>query len=101
MPGVKVRMGRMEDFADAILAEKPNLPVIKAEAPDTWIHGIMCDPGGVRTARNVRPLMPAVEALNTQLRGWGVAEPGVAEELRGPTSRACCIANTRGAARPA
>ena len=81
LPGVKVRMGKMEDFADAILAEHPDLPVIKGETPDTWIHGIMCDPGGTRTARNVRPLMPAVEALNTQLRGWGLDLPDPAEKL--------------------
>jgi hypothetical protein len=35
MPGVKVRVGRLEDFADAVLATNPDLPVIKAEAPDT------------------------------------------------------------------
>jgi hypothetical protein len=81
LPGVKVRMGRMEDFADAILAEKPELPVVKGEAPDTWIHGVMCDPGGVRTARNIRPLMPVVEALNTQLRAWGIAVPDSSPEI--------------------
>ena len=81
LPGVKVCMGKMEDFADAIIAEHPDLPVVKGETPDTWIHGIMCDPGGVRTARNVRPLMPAVEALNTQLRAWGLDLPDPAAKL--------------------
>ena len=81
MPGVKVRMGTMEELADAILAEKPDLPVVKGETPDTWIHGCMCDPGGMRTARNVGPLMPAVEVLNTQLRHWGVAVADPAKEL--------------------
>ena len=41
----------------------------------------MCDPGGVRLARDTRPLMPAVEALNTQLRAWGVAVPDVKRDL--------------------
>jgi len=81
MPGVKVRMGTMEEFAAAILAEKPDIPVIKGETPDTWIHGSMCDPGGMRTARNVRPLMPVVEVLNTQLRAWGVQAADPAKEL--------------------
>src|SRR5690606_3687511 len=44
LPGVKVRMGRLSDFADAILAEKPELPVVRADMPDTWIHGILSMP---------------------------------------------------------
>jgi hypothetical protein len=73
LPGVRVRMGTMEEFADAIVAENPNLPVVKGEMPDTWIHGCMSDPGGMRLARNTAPLLPGVEALNTQLRLWGVS----------------------------
>jgi hypothetical protein len=81
LPAAKVHMGTMEEFADAILAEKPNLPVVKGETPDTWLHGCMCDPGGMKTARNTGPLLPAVETLNTQLRGWGVRIIDPAEEL--------------------
>ena len=50
LPGVKVRMGRLSDFADAILAEKPKLPVIRADMPDTWIHGIMSMPTEAQSA---------------------------------------------------
>src|SRR3984893_7759816 len=71
-PDVKVRMGTLDDIADAILAEKPELVVVRGETPDTWIHGCMSDPGGMRHARNVRPLIPAVEVLHTQLRQWGL-----------------------------
>jgi alpha-mannosidase len=72
LPDVKVRMGTLDDIADAILAEKPELAVVRGETPDTWIHGCMSDPGGMRHARNVHPLIPAVEVLHTQLRQWGV-----------------------------
>ena len=72
LPGVKIRMGSLDDIADAILAEKPELDVVRAETPDTWIHGCMSDPGGMRQARNVHPLIPAAEVLHTQLRQWGV-----------------------------
>src|ERR1035441_4235825 len=72
LPGVKVRIGRMSDFADAILAQKPDLPVVRCDAPDSWIHGPMSDPAGARLARNTRPLIAATDALNTQLRGWGL-----------------------------
>jgi alpha-mannosidase len=74
LPGVRVRMGTLDDIADAILAEKPNLTVVRGETPDTWIHGCMSDPGGMRLARNVHPLIPAVEVLHTQLRQWGVQD---------------------------
>ncbi|MFI5378312.1 MAG: polysaccharide lyase family protein [Tepidisphaerales bacterium] len=81
MPGVKVRIGRLSDFADAILAEKPDLPIVRGEMPDTWIHGPMSDPAGARLARNTRPLIGAAEALNTQLRAWGQTVPDAAEPV--------------------
>ncbi len=81
MPGANIHMGTMEQFADAILAEKPDLPVVKGEMPDTWIHGCMCDPGGMKIARNNNPLMSVAEALNTHLRGWGVPVADPSKEL--------------------
>ncbi len=81
MPGVKVRIGRLSDFADAILAEKPELPIVRGEMPDTWIHGPMSDPAGAKLARNTRPLIGATEALNTQLRAWGQVVPDAAEPV--------------------
>ena len=78
LPGAKVRIGRLSDFADALLAEKPDLPVVRGDAPDTWIHGLMSDPAGGKIARNLRPLVAATESLNTQLRAWGVPVPDAA-----------------------
>ena len=81
LPEVKVRMGIMDDFVTAILAEKPELPVIKGEMPDTWIHGVMCDPGGIRLSREVHPLLASAEALNTQLHWWGVKTPSISKSV--------------------
>lgn len=81
MPHTKIRMGTMGEFADALLAENPDLPVVKGEMPDTWIHGCMSDPGGTRTARNIGPLMPVAETLGTQLRDWGVQFTDPSKEL--------------------
>jgi alpha-mannosidase len=81
LPGVKVRMGTLDDIADAILAEKPELAVVSGETPDTWIHGCMSDPGGMRLARNVHPLIPAVEVLHAQLCRWGVQAEAHDEEI--------------------
>jgi alpha-mannosidase len=72
LPGIKLRIGRLSDFADAILAEKPTLPVIRADMPDTWIHGPMCDPIGASKARNIRPLIAIAEMLGTQSGQWGI-----------------------------
>jgi alpha-mannosidase len=80
-PGVKVRIGRLSDFGDAIVAEKPELPLVRGDTPDTWIHGPMSDPAGAKLARNTRPLIAATEALNTQLRGWGLPVPNEAAAI--------------------
>jgi hypothetical protein len=75
LPGVTVRIGRLSDFADSILAEKPDLPVVRADMPDTWIHGPMCDPQGAKLARTIRPSIAAAETLGTLLGAWGVPQP--------------------------
>ena len=71
LPGVKVRIGRLSDFADAIVAEKADLPVVRGDAPDTWIHGPMSDPAGAGSPATSGPLIAATESLNTQLRRLG------------------------------
>jgi hypothetical protein len=81
MHGVKVSVGRLEDFADAILVTHPDLPVVKAEAPDTWIHGCMSDPGGMKIARNINPLLPALEGLNTQLKNWNIVVADITKDI--------------------
>jgi alpha-mannosidase len=81
LPGVKVRIGRLSDFADAIVAERADVPVVRGDMPDTWIHGPMCDPQGGKVARNVRPAIAAAESLNTLLRATGVRTPDVAKTV--------------------
>ncbi len=72
LPGVTVRIGRLSDFSDALLAEKPALPVVRGDMPDTWIHGPMADPRGASLARNVRPAIATAETLGSHLAAWGV-----------------------------
>lgn len=81
LPGVKVRMGTMDDFVDAMLKANPEIPVVKGEMPDTWVHGIMCDPGGSKLSREVHPQLAAAEALHTQLDLWGVPQSSIAREV--------------------
>ncbi len=67
MPNVKITVGQLDDFADRILKENLSLPIVKSDMPDTWIHGIMCDPAGVKLARQTLPALFMNEALNTTL----------------------------------
>ena len=86
MPGIRVHFGTLDDFARAVLAEKPELPVVRGDMPDTWIHGWLSMPIESKAAHTVRPLQPAVETLDTQLRAWGLTTgdlaPGAGRGLR-------------------
>lgn len=74
LPDVKVRIGRLSDFADAILEKEDlvSIPVVRGDTPDTWIHGPMCDPQGRIAARRAQVELPAAESLSTMLEVWGV-----------------------------
>ena len=75
LPGVRIRLGRLSDFGDAILKENPKLPVVRADLADTWIKGIMSMPVETKLARNIRPQIAALDALGTLLTAWGVRVP--------------------------
>jgi alpha-mannosidase len=81
LPGVRVHFATLDDFATAVLAEKPELPVVRADTPDTWIHGLLSMPIETKTARNIRPLEPALDALDTELRCWKVPTSALAASL--------------------
>jgi hypothetical protein len=76
-PGANVRVGRLEDFADLVLAGKPELPVVRTDLPDPWIHGLLSHPDFTRLAHNLRPAFPALDALTTLERTWGIYRPSV------------------------
>jgi len=81
LPGVKIHFGTLDDFAKAVLAEKPDLPTIKGDTPDTWIHGLMSNPQESKIARNIRPLEPALDALNEQMQIWGLSTSPLKDKL--------------------
>lgn len=80
-PQVKLHFASMEEFAKAVLAENPKLPVIKGDMVDPWIHGIMAMPVETKMARNIRPFESALEILNTQLKIWNAPAKPIAKEL--------------------
>lgn len=83
LPGVQIHFGTLDDFARAVAAENPPLPVVSADMPDTWIHGWLSMPQEAKAARQFRALEPALDALDTHLRAWGLApanlQPALAE----------------------
>ncbi len=81
LPGVQVHVGTLDDFARAVLAENPDLPVVRGDMPDTWIHGWLSMPIEAKLAQNMRPLEPALDALDTQLRAWGLKTADLAPAL--------------------
>ena len=82
LPGVRVRFGQMSDFAETILREKPELPVIRGDLPDTWIHGIGSMPVETQLAHSTRPRIGALESLDTLLGIWGAARASAGEAVR-------------------
>jgi alpha-mannosidase len=81
MPGVTVKIGKLSDFSDKVIAESPDLPVVRGDMPDTWVHGVMSNPAGTKTARNIRPWIGTLEALNTLQKAWGIYVPDISESI--------------------
>jgi len=83
-PGVKIRFGKMEDFADAIFEEEKNgakIPVVRADMPDSWIHGMGTMPVEEALAHKTRKEITAVETLDVNMRLWGLLRPDVSNQL--------------------
>jgi len=66
-PGVRVRIGRLADFGNAILDKEDlsKIPVVREDMPDSWVFGPMCDPAGQRIARRIHEELSYIEILET------------------------------------
>jgi len=81
LPGVNLHFGSLDDFARAIAKENPQLPTVRGDMPDTWIHGWMSMPVEAKISRNTRPLQPVMDILDTELRAWGQQTADLAPAL--------------------
>jgi len=80
--GIKARAGSMDDFADLILQDDlSNLPVVRSDLPDPWIHGLMSFPEACKQAQNVRPFIGALDSLTTLERIWGIYRPDISRTI--------------------
>lgn len=69
-PNARIRIGRISDFYDALMLENPELPVVRGDMPDTWIHGYMSMPREVKNMRNLQKEIYSFETLNTLCNLW-------------------------------
>jgi len=84
MPGVKIRFGKMEDFADAIFKEEKTgikVPVVRADMPDCWIHGMGTMPVEEAISHATRNKITSVEILDLHLRSWGLPRTDIHKDL--------------------
>lgn len=70
MPNARIRIGRLSDFYDQLMKENPELPVIKGDMPDTWIHGYMSTPREIKLSKKLQRETYNTEILNTQMKSW-------------------------------
>jgi alpha-mannosidase len=69
-PNAKVRIGRMSDFYNSIIKENPQLPTVKGDMPDTWIHGFMSMPREVKDSRRINSDLTTLESANNLYYLW-------------------------------
>ena len=87
----------MSEFAEAILREKPDLPAIRGDMPDTWIHGIGSMPIETQLAHTTPGHRLGRWSRST--RCWGLGAPPKAPPEKWsawPTRTRCCSASTLG-----
>jgi hypothetical protein len=70
LPGTRVRIGQLSDFYDAIMKDNPEIPVIRGDMPDTWIHGYMSMPKEVKRNKMLQKIVYQAQNLNTLLAAW-------------------------------
>ncbi len=69
-PGTRIKIGQLSDFYDAIMKENPEIPVIRGDMPDTWIHGYMSMPREVKKNKQIQRSVYQAQNLNTLNGIW-------------------------------
>lgn len=81
-PNTQLFFGTMDDFYIELSKEDlSQLPIIRGDMPDTWIHGIGSMPAETGIAMQVRPLISGWESLNTHLAMLGLLPNSSKEKI--------------------
>jgi alpha-mannosidase len=67
----ELRFGTLEDFAADLLAGEPELPVVRGDLADSWIHGVGSAPAEVARARSLRSRISSLEGYATWSEALG------------------------------
>jgi hypothetical protein len=82
MPNVNVKIGRLSDFHDLLMKENPDLPVVKGDMPDTWIHGYMSMPRETKLSKELQRKTYNIEILNCQMNQWGMSSNSISPAIK-------------------
>lgn len=82
IPDVNIKIGRLSDFYDLLMKEKPNLPVVNGDMPDTWIHGYMSMPRETKLSKELQRKTYNTEILNSQMNQWGMVSKSVSPIIK-------------------
>ncbi len=74
-PGTEVSFGTLDDFARALAGSARNLPVVRKDLADSWIHGVGSMPAEVAILRSARNQLVQLESARA-LRKLGPAGAG-------------------------
>jgi len=66
-PDAKIHFGTMDDFYYDFINSNPNLPIVKGDLADSWIHGIGTYPIETSIIRVIRKKVKNSESMNTFL----------------------------------
>lgn len=72
LPDAKVHVGTMDDFYNHIIESNLDIPVIKKDLSDSWIHGVGSYPGEVSKIRRSRRHLIDAEKLMAFLKAKGL-----------------------------
>ena len=78
-PNAKIRIGEISDFYDALMKENPQIPVVRGDMPDTWIHGYLSMPRELKLNKSLQKTIFILEALNSLCDLWGVEPADVSK----------------------
>ncbi len=80
--GIEAQVGSMDDFAQMILQEDlSNLPVVRSDIGDVWIHGCMSMPEASKLAQGIRPSVSGLEGLLSLESIWGIYNPDLSQTV--------------------
>jgi alpha-mannosidase len=86
-PGTEVVIASLDEFAREISRLAPDLPVVRGDLADSWIHGAATMPRELASLRAVRNRLEAAESAGS-IRELLAAPPAAAEPWRGGSAEA-------------